>query len=100
VNESTDLNETVNMIKAVFTGGTLFLLAPILPLTYDFNTKFTLLARWSNGTQQEYKASCIVSAYGTYPYRSTVQKFNKSKSDATEKCLNAVINQITSEELQ
>lgn len=100
VNENVDLNTGSNMTKAFFTGFTLFLLAPALPVTYDFDTSFTLLAMRAGGAQREYKASCASSAYGTFPYVSAVQEFNKSRGDAIEKCLNSVINQLTADKLE
>ena len=99
VNENWDLNTGGNIAKAFFTGFTFFLLAPILPATYDFDADYTLLARWPNGTQREYKSSCAASAYGTWPYISAVQKLKTSQGDATDKCLNSVINQLTSDKI-
>lgn len=100
INENVDMNTGANMTKALFTGFTLFLLAPVLPATYDFDTNYTLLTRWPDGSQREYKASCEASAYGTWPYVSAIQKLNESKGNATEKCLNSVINQFTSDKAQ
>lgn len=100
VNENLDLNMGGNLTKAFFTGFTLFLLAPVLPATYDFESDFTLHAIHSNGVRRQYEASCAGSAYGTWPYVSAVQKLKESQGNATEKCLNSVINQLTSEKIQ
>lgn len=89
-----------NLTKAFFTGFTLFLLAPVLPNSYDFETSHTLIARWPNDIQREYSASCVASAYGTFPYTGAVEEFNKSKGACTEKCLNSVINQLTSDKVR
>jgi hypothetical protein len=99
VDEHEDLNMGANMTKAFFTGFTLFLLAPVLPNSYDFDTTFALSATWPNGTQREYRASCAANAYGTYPYHPTAQKFIAAKGEATEKCLDSVINQLTSDKV-
>lgn len=100
VNENIDLNNGANIAKAFFTGFTLFLLAPVLPATYDFDANYTLSARWPDGIQREYKASCAASAYGTWPYIGAIEKLQTSKGDATEKCLNSVINQLTSDKVR
>ena len=100
VNEHEDLNMGANMTKAFFTGFTFFLLTPVLPNSYDFNTTFSLSATWPNGVQREYEASCAAHAYGTFPYLPTAQKFTASKGEATEKCLNSIINQLTSDKVK
>lgn len=97
VNEDVDTNSGANIVKGVFTGLTLFLLAPVLPATFDYSTDFALSAKWPDGTQRDYKASCTASAYGTWPYMGAAEKFKISQNDCTEKCLNSVINQLTSD---
>jgi hypothetical protein len=92
-----DLNEGSNMGKGFLTGFTFFLLAPVLPVSYDFDTSINLSATWPNGARREYKAFCAVSAYGTFPYATTLKKFNESAGEASEKCLISVINQLTSD---
>lgn len=97
VDENVDLNNGANMAKAFFTGFTMFLLAPALPITFDFDSNFNLTAMLSNGAHREYKASCGASGYGTFPYASASVEFKKSMGIAIEKCLNSVINQLTAD---
>lgn len=98
--ENQDLNEGANSTKAFLTGFTLFILAPVLPNSYDYDTTFTLSAKWPNGINRVYKASCAANAYGTFPYTTLDQKYQAATGDATEKCLNSVINQLTSDTIK
>jgi hypothetical protein len=91
------MNMGSNLTKTFFTGFTLFILAPVLPNTYDFSTDHYLLATRPDGTKREYKASCAGSASGTFPYAGLVTEYNKMSGDATERCLTSVINQFTSD---
>lgn len=100
IDETQDMNMGGNMTKAFFTGLTLFVLAPVLPNTYDFNTNYYLQATWPNGTKREYRASCEGSASGTFPYTGLVQEYRKMSGDATEKCMTSVINQFTSDNVK
>jgi len=100
IEENQDLNMGSNMTKAVFTGLTLFLLAPALPNSYDFTTDHNLLVMRPDGTKREYKASCAGSATGTYPYTGLVAEYNKISGDATERCLTSVVNQFAKDNSQ
>ena len=100
INENLDVHMGANVTKAFFTGFTLFILAPVLPNTYDYEVSYTLFAKWPNGIRREYKAFCAASAYGTFPYVSTAKKFQSSVDEATEKCINSVVNQLTSDKSQ
>jgi hypothetical protein len=93
IEENQDLNTGSNITKAIFTGLTLFLLAPALPNTYDFSTDHCLQVTRPDGTKREYKASCAGSATGTYPYTGLVKENSKMMGDVTEKCLLSVISQ-------
>ena len=97
IEENPDMNTGGNLTKAFFTGFTLFLLAPVLPGTYDFYTDHYLQATRPDGTKREYKASCAGSASGTFPYAGLVKEYQKITGDATERCLNSVINQFTAD---
>ena len=97
IEENNDMNMGVNLIKGFFTGATFFLLAPVLPNTYDFNTDHYLQATRPDGTKREYKASCAGSASGTFPYTGLVKEYTKMTGDATERCLISVINQFTAD---
>jgi hypothetical protein len=99
-NENIDLNQGSNTTKAFFTGLTFFLLAPVLPITFDYDVDFILSAKWPNGIRKEYKESCSAKAYGTFPYASTQKELMQVVGKASEKCLNSVINQLTSDRLQ
>lgn len=98
-NENIDLNQGSNTTKAFFTGLTLFLLAPVLPITFDYDADFILSAKWPNGIRKEYKESCSANAYGTFPYASTQKELIQIVGAASEKCLNSVINQLTSDRM-
>jgi len=95
IEENQDMNMGGNLTKAFFTGFTLFVLAPVLPNTYDIYTDHYLQATLPDGTKREYKASCAGSASGTFPYVGLVQEYNKITGDSTEKCLISIINQLT-----
>lgn len=97
INEAEDLNMGLNMTKSIFTGLSLFILAPALPNSYDFNTDHYLQAAWPDGKKREYKASCAGFASGTFPYVGLLQEYGKIKGDLTDKCLSSIINQFTSE---
>jgi hypothetical protein len=97
VEENQDMNMGGNLTKAFFTGFTLFVLAPVLPNTYDIYTDHYLQAIFPDGTKREYKASCAGSASGTFPYAGLIQEYTKISSDATERCLISIINQFTSD---
>jgi hypothetical protein len=100
VAETQDMNMGGNLTKAFFTGFTLFILAPVLPNTYDFYTDHSVQATLPNGTKRDYRASCAGSASGTFPYTGLVQEYGKMTGAATEKCMTAVINQLTSDNLK
>lgn len=100
VNEHMDNNSVSNGIKGFFTGATFLLLAPVLPAEYGFDTSFTLHARWATGIEKAYKASCAASASGTFPYQEAKKEFNAAIGNCTERCLNSVLNQLTSDRIQ
>lgn len=97
IEENQDLNMGGNLTKAFFTGFTLFILAPALPNSYDYYTDHYLQATRPDGTKREYKSSCAGSATGTFPYAGLVSEYAKVSSEATEKCLTSVINQLTAD---
>ena len=100
IDEHVDNHSGNNAVKGFFTGATLLLLAPALPATYDFDTSFTLHARWLNNIQKTYKASCAASASGTFPYEEAKKEFNAAIGNCTEKCINSVLNQLTADRTQ
>ncbi len=95
INENIDTNDFGNLVKTFFIGASLYMLVPALPYSNDYNADMTILARWANGNERQYKSACAASSYATYPYRSLVVEFQKGKNQALEKCLNSVINQLT-----
>ena len=95
INEKEYPHPVLNGLKGFFIGLTLFLLAPVLPMNYDFETDFSLIAKWTDGTQREYIASCSASAYGTLA-SNFIGEATKAKLDSTERCLTSTINQLTS----
>ncbi|TKB75922.1 MAG: hypothetical protein E8D46_00805 [Nitrospira sp.] len=96
INEKEYPHLGLNVLKGVFIGLTLYLLTPVLPMNYDFETDFSLIAKWTaDGAQREYTAFCSASAYGTLGSNFEVEA-HKAKLDSTERCLNSVINQLTS----
>jgi hypothetical protein len=92
ISEMIDQHTGGNALKGFFVGATLFLLTPVLPLSYDMEGEYLLRVIWPNGQQREYKAVCAVDAYGTL-YQLN-QAANDGSGEATDKCLNSVINQM------
>jgi hypothetical protein len=93
--QTVDNHSTANMFKGFFTGLTLYLLAPALPITYDFNTAFTLNTKWPNGIKKTYQAECASHAYGTL-YQAQ-DAFKLAGSEATDECLNSIVNQLAAD---
>lgn len=63
--EDLDTNDGSNVTKAAFIGFTLFLLMPVLPLSYDYNLKLSLEALCADGQSRQYAAEGVGSASTT-----------------------------------
>ena len=95
VAESVDAHTAGNAAKGFFIGATLYLLAPALPLTYDYQSDWTLDVTWPGNRRRTYTARCGASAYGTLFEEQAAA--NSVTGEAVDQCLNSLINQMAAD---
>lgn len=95
VAEDVDTHTAGNAVKGFFIGATLYLLAPALPLTYDYQSDWTLNVTWPGNRQRSYMARCGASAYGTLFEEQAAA--NSVTGEAVDQCLNSLINQMAAD---
>jgi hypothetical protein len=91
-----DDEEDWNLAKLGLTALSAFLLAPALPQTHDYESIYQLQARWPNGSQRRYTATCGAHAYATIDkYRDSQRAAMALKRNA---CLVSLANQLNADD--
>lgn len=93
VNENHDLHQGSNVTKGIFIGLSLYLLTPVLPLSYDFESHMLLNAtRWDGKTKQYVAKGQGNSSFQLYANRAAANGDVQSKVMSNN--LNALMNQL------
>jgi hypothetical protein len=93
VNENQDTNQGANMAKGFFIGLTLYLLTPVLPLSYDFESEMLLNAtRWDGKTKQYVTKGKGSASY--HLFANPIMAGQEVRNKVTNNNLNALMNQL------
>lgn len=93
VNENHDQHQGANVTKGIFIGLSLYLLTPVLHLSYDFESHMLLNAtRWDGKTKEYVAKGQGSSSYQLYANRAAVS--GDVQATVTKNNLNALMNQL------
>lgn len=93
VNENQDTNQGANVAKGFFIGLSLYLLTPVLPLSYDFESEMLLNATRWDGKSKQYSAKGNGSA--SYQlFANARMAGSEVRAKVTNNNLNALMNQL------
>lgn len=95
--EKEDANPVVNATKGFCIGFTFFLLAPVVPFTYDFSSSMELrIVRW-DGAIRQYKAKSVGTAYWTGGSFLAGIAGESARDKVTNNNINSIISQMISD---
>ncbi|BEH09648.1 MULTISPECIES: hypothetical protein [Geobacter] len=93
VNENQDTNQGANVAKGFFIGLSLYLLTPVLPLSYDFDSEMLLNAtRWDGKTKQYVAKGQGSASY--HLFANAPMAGGEVRAKITNNNLNALMNQL------
>lgn len=96
VNENQDTNQGANVTKGFIIGLSLYVLTPIIPLSYDFESEMILqAARW-DGKTKDYTAKGKGSA-GYHLFANAPVAGNELRAVITNNNVNALMNQLVND---
>jgi len=92
-NEAQDTNQGSNMVKGFFIGFTFWLLTPVLPLSYDFESDMTLNAtRWDGKTKSYHAKGSGNAKYQLYANSAIAG--NEVRAQITNNNINSLMSQL------
>ncbi|MCL7422389.1 MAG: hypothetical protein M8364_15970 [Methylobacter sp.] len=92
--ENQDTNQGANVTKGFFIGLSLYLLTPVIPLSYDFESDMTLVAMRSDGRSKRYTAKGKGEAR-YHLFANAAMAGEDVRSQITNNNLSALMNQIS-----
>ena len=92
--ENQETNQGANAVKGFFIGATFFLLTPVIPLSYDFESDMHLLATRGDGKAKQYSAKGKGSA--SYQlYANAAMAGQEVRAKVTNNNINSLMNQLS-----
>jgi hypothetical protein len=92
-NEAQDTNQGSNMVKGFFIGFTFWLLPPVLPLSYDFESDMTLHATRWDGKSRSYHAKGGGNAKYHY-FANPAAAGSELRAQITNNNINSLMSQL------
>ena len=92
--ENQESNQGANAVKGFFIGATFFLLTPVIPLSYDFESDMHLIAARGDGKTKQYSAKGKGSA--SYQlYANAAMAGQEVRAEVTNNNINSLMSQLT-----
>ncbi|MGZ4968048.1 MAG: hypothetical protein ACXV8O_01415 [Methylobacter sp.] len=92
-NENQDSNQGLNVFKGFIIGGSFYLLTPIIPLSYDFESIMTLSAIRQDGAIKKYEAKGSGSAK-YHLFANAAAAGQEVRAEITNNNINSLMNQL------
>ena len=94
--ENEEKDQAVNAVKGFFIGLTLFVLTPVIPLSYEFESDMHLYATRGDGKTNRYNAKGKGSV--SYQFFGAAKASQELISEVTNNNINSLINQLSLDE--
>lgn len=95
-NENQEPNQGLNVFKGFIIGGTFYLLTPVIPLSYDFESLMTLSALRSDGRIKKYEAKGSGNAK-YHLFANAAMAGSELRAEITNNNINSLMNQIATD---